>query len=162
VTTGRRALTAGLGVVVCAVLAGCTSGPGGEPEERSDAAVGVTAEASGTSPVVFAFVCSGGVSDETETYTTYSAVWDDERTACTAERITGTEMSSQQRSAVAAAEGDATLEELAADCAVRGTGPWVEPVDSATAARVGESLLRYCPGHPETSRLRAAVAAWRG
>ncbi len=159
--TGRRALAAGLGVVVCGLLAGCTPSDA-EPEERSDAVAGITAEASGTSPVVFAFVCRGGVSDRSETYTTYSAVWDDDRTDCRAERITGTEMSSQQRSAVAAAEGDATLEELAATCAVRGTGPWADAVGSAAAAHRGAGLLRYCPGHPETDHLREAIAAWRG
>ena len=63
--------------------------------------------------------------------------------------------------AVQAAAGDATLEQLAAGCAVRRTGPWVGTVDSATEAHVAAGLLEYCPGHPETDHLQDAVAGWR-
>lgn len=158
----RRALAVGVFAVVAAGLAGCTAGAESEPEDAIDSGPTSGVAASGTSPIVFAFVCRVGSSDRTETYTTYSAVWRDDRTDCTADRITGTEMSSQQRSAVEAADGAATLEELAATCAVRGTGPWTVPVDGATAANLAAGLLEYCPGHPETERLRDATAAWRG
>ena len=157
----RRALAAGVVVAAAIGLAGCTAGAESEPEDSIDSSATAGVSASGTAPIVFAFVCAVGSSDRTETYTTYSAVWEDERTDCRAERITGTELSSQQRAAVQAAAGDATLEELAAECAVRGTGPWTGAVGSAAEAHVAAGLLEYCPGHPETDHLQDAVAAWR-
>jgi hypothetical protein len=153
-----------VGVVVAAAvgLVGCTAGSESAPEDSIDSSATAGVSATGTSPIVFAFVCAAGSPDRTETYTTYSAVWQDSRTDCTAQRITGTEASSQQRDAVLAAAGAATLQELAADCAVRGTGPWVEAVTSSERAHLAAGLLQYCPGHPETGHLRDAVAAWRG
>ncbi|WP_439691322.1 hypothetical protein ACRQ4B_10120 [Curtobacterium sp. SP.BCo] len=160
--TVRRALAVGVVVAAAMGLAGCTAGAESEPEDSLDTGVTSGVTASGTSPIVFAFVCDVGSSGRTETYTTYSAVWQDDRTACTVQRITGTEMSTQQRAAVQAARGDATLEELAEACAVRGSGPWADAVTSARQANAAAGLLEYCPGHPETDHLRDAVAAWRG
>jgi len=167
VITVRRTLVAGVVVAAAMGLAGCTAGSEPDPEDSFDTAATSEAPATGTSPIVFAFVCSDGPAERdsataTETYTTYSAVWDDDRTDCTAERITGTEVSSQQRDAVQATAGDATLEDLAAACAVRRTGPWVDAVRSAAQAHVAAGLLEYCPGHPETRHLRDALGAWRG
>ncbi|MGN8050163.1 hypothetical protein ACTJKO_10790 [Curtobacterium sp. 22159] len=155
--------TTALCVVLAAAIAlgGCTTSVGTEPEDAFDEAPTTGVSASGTSPIVFAFVCADGETGRTETYTTYSAAWRDDRTDCRAERITGTEMSSQQRAAVDAAGGDATLEELAAGCAVRGTGPWAGAVRTAAGAHVAVGLLDYCPGHPDGDRLRHALAAWR-
>lgn len=158
----RRALAAGVLVAAGIGLAGCTSTAESEPEESVDSGATSGVPASGTAPIVFAFVCAVGSTDRTETYTTYSAVWEDGRTDCEADRITGTEMSSQQRAAVDAADGVATLEELAATCAVRGVGPWVRTVRTAAEAHLAAGLVEYCPGHPETDHLRDAVAAWRG
>ncbi|AOX67017.1 MULTISPECIES: hypothetical protein [unclassified Curtobacterium] len=160
--TVRRALAAGVVAAAAIGLVGCTTGAESEPGDSLDTTATSGVAVSGTAPIVFAFVCDVGTSDRSETYTTYSAVWDDERTDCRAQRITGTEMSTQQRSAVDAAEGDATLEELATTCAVRGTGPWAASVDSSAEAHVAAGLLEYCPGHPETEHLRDAIAAWRG
>ncbi|MBA8990111.1 hypothetical protein FHW23_001357 [Curtobacterium pusillum] len=159
--TVRRAIAASVLVAAGIGLTGCTTGAESEPEDSLDPSATSGVSASGTSPIVFAFVCSVGSSDRTETYTTYSAVWADRRTDCTAERITGTEMSSQQRAAVDAADGDATLEELAAGCAVQGSGRWAGTIGSAAEAHVAAGLLEYCPGHPETAHLRDAIAAWR-
>jgi hypothetical protein len=161
VITVRRALAVGVVVAAAIGLVGCTTGAESEPEDSLDTGATSGVSASGTSPIVFAFVCADGSSERTETYTTYSAVWEDDRTDCTAERITGTEMSSQQRAAVQATDGGATLEELASGCAVRGSGPWVEAVTSSARAHVAAGLLEYCPGHPETDHLRDALAAWR-
>lgn len=153
-----------MGTVVAGavLLAGCTTSAESEPEDSigAEASSGVTA--TGSSPIVFAFVCRDGSSGPTETYTTYSAVWEDARTECRTERITGTEMSSQQRAAVQAADGAATLEELAGECALRGTGPWAGAIESETDDRRAAGLLEYCPGHPDIDHLRDAVAAWRG
>jgi ABC-type glycerol-3-phosphate transport system substrate-binding protein len=170
VTTPRRTrlrgavagLAAGIALAAALMVAGCTTSAESEPEDSLDTGATTDVTASGSSPVVFAFVCATGTGDETETYTTYSAAWEDDRTRCSATRITGTEMSSQQRSAVDAADGDATLEELAATCAVRGTGPWADAVTSEAQEHVAAGLLRYCPGHPDVERLRDAVDAWRG
>ena len=96
----RRALAVGVVVAAAIGLVGCTTGAESEPEDSLDTGATSGVSASGTSPIVFAFVCADGSSERTETYTTYSAVWEDDRTDCTAERITGTEMSSQQRAAV--------------------------------------------------------------
>lgn len=158
----RRALAAGLVVAAAIGLAGCTTDAESEPEDSIDSSATAGVAATGSAPIVFAFVCAVGSSDRDETYTTYSAVWGDDRTDCTAQRITGSEMSSQQRAAVRAAADAATLEQLAAGCAVRGTGPWVRAVGSADEARVAAGLLEYCPGHPEIDHLRDALAAWRG
>ncbi|MEK6343857.1 MAG: hypothetical protein V4737_08460, partial [Curtobacterium sp.] len=67
-----------------------------------------------------------------------------------------------QADAVRAADGTATLEELAAGCAVRGAGPWVERVGTEQAAKRAAGLLAYCPGHPERDRLREALTSYRG
>lgn len=157
----RRSLAVGTLVAAAMGLAGCTAGAESEPEDSIDRSATGGVSASGTAPIVFAFVCAVGSSDRTETYTTYSAAWEDDRTDCRAQRITGTELSSQQRAAVQAAAGDATLEQLAAGCAVQRTGPWVGTVDSVTEAHVAAGLLEYCPGHPETDHLQDAVAGWR-
>ncbi|MBT2503914.1 hypothetical protein [Curtobacterium sp. ISL-83] len=160
--TLRRTLVAGLVLVAGLGLTACTSAaepePGGSPSGTSSGPV----SASGTAPIVFAFVCRVGISDRTQTYTTYSAVWGDDRTDCAAERITGTEASAQQAAAVRASHGAATLEELASACAVRGVAPWTRPVATAHQAAVADGVLAYCPGHPEQDRLRDAVAAYRG
>lgn len=157
----RRALAAGAIVVAATGLAGCTAAPEPAAEESITGPTSPDVAASGTSPIVFAFVCSVGSSRRTETYTTYSAVWEDHRTDCRAQRITGTEASAQQHAAVQVTAGAASLEDLAADCAVRGTGPWVSAVDSAAEAHVAAGLLAYCPGHPEVDHLREAIATWR-
>jgi hypothetical protein len=162
VNTARRLLAACVVVAAGIGLAGCTTDAESEPEGSVDGSATAGVSATGTSPIVFAFVCSVGSTDRVETYTTSSAAWQDDRSDCRARRITGTEMSDQQRSAVQAASGDATLEELAAACAERGSGPWVRAVRSVAEAHVAAGLLEYCPGHPETGRLRDAVAAWRG
>ncbi|WP_022906385.1 hypothetical protein [Curtobacterium sp. B18] len=159
--TLRRALAAIVVATVAVGLVGCTTGAESEPGDSLDTAATSGVAASGAAPIVFAFVCETGVSGRTETYTTYSAVWEDDRTDCRARRITGTTMSSQQRAAVDAGRGDATLEGLAATCALRGSGPWARAVDSAAEANVAAALLLYCPGHPETGHLRDAIAAWR-
>lgn len=117
---------------------------------------------SGTSPIVFAFVCATGDADETETYTTYSAVWQDDRSGCRAKRITGTEMSAQQRAAVTATDGAASLEELATRCASTEGVPWTAAITDDDQARVAAGLARYCPGHPAMDHLRDALAAYRG
>ncbi|GAA1493427.1 hypothetical protein GCM10009627_17730 [Curtobacterium herbarum] len=121
-----------------------------------------TSGSSGTAPIVFAFTCTVGNGPSVETYTTSSAVWEDARTSCTAAPITGTEPSAQQRSALDAARGDATLEQLAAGCAVSGIGPWRSPVETSSQAHLAAGLERYCPGHPDIERLRDALAAYRG
>lgn len=145
-----------------AVLAGgCTSGAGSEPDGAADSTPASDIAASGTSPIVFAFVCDVDGSDRSETYTTYSAVWRDERTACRAKRITGTEPSAQQQAALDAAAGSATLEELASACAVTGVAPWTSAVRSSAAASTAAGLALYCPGHPQMDRLRDAIAAYR-
>jgi hypothetical protein len=158
----RRSATAALCVAAAALLAGCTAGAESEPDGSVDDAPSSQVAASGTSPIVFAFVCPIDDSDRSETYTTYSAVWQDERTDCRAERITGTEMSAQQRQAVSATGGAATLEELATTCAVTGQGPWTSTVADDAAARVADGLVLYCPGHPQMDHLRDAIAAYRG
>jgi hypothetical protein len=150
----------GVVVAVTAVLTGCSS-VGPDTDASEDPTSSDTGLGSGASPVVFAFVCAADGSDS-ETYTTYSAVWEAERADCSAKRLTGSVPSSQQQAAVAAARGDATLVELASTCAVRGAAPWTSAVADARGAHVAAGLLRYCPGHPETDRLRDALAAYRG
>jgi hypothetical protein len=160
-----------LGVALTAVT-GCSStetGPRAEAADRTPtAATGApstpsnTSGATGTSPIVFAFTCTVGDGPSVETYTTSSAVWEDGRTSCTAAPITGTFPSAQQQSALDAAAGDATLEQLAAGCAVSGTGPWRAPIATVEQEHVASGLERYCPGHPDIDRLRAALAAHRG
>jgi hypothetical protein len=113
------------------------------------------------SPVVFAFRCRVRGAGS-KTFTTYAAVWRADATDCDAIRITGSKPSEQQQSAVQAAKGTETLERLAALCAVTDGGPWSASVDDARSAAVARALLVYCPGHPESSRLRAAIAAYRG
>ncbi|ROP58560.1 hypothetical protein EDF19_3589 [Curtobacterium sp. PhB115] len=139
-------------------LVGC-SGAGPDTDASEEPTSSETGLGAGASPVVFAFVCDDG--RDTETYTTYSAVWEAERTACTAERLTGSEPSTQQQAAVDAAQDDATLVELASTCAVRGTAPWTAEVSSDAQAHVAAGLLQYCPGHPETDRLRDALTTYR-
>jgi hypothetical protein len=143
------------------VVTACSSTPSDEPTESFDGTAPSSVVASGTAPIVFAFVCAVGGSGEEQTYTTASAVWQDHRTDCSVERITGTEPSAQQRSAVAATAGVADLETLARACAVSGTSPWTTAVTSREDALLAAGLERYCPGHPEIGHLRAALAAWR-
>ncbi len=116
----------------------------------------------GSAPIMFAFTCRTGAGDATESYTTYSAVWEDRRTSCSAARTTGSTMSEQQADAVRAADGAATLDGLAAACAERGVGAWVEPVRTHRAALVAAGLLAYCPGHPERDRLAEALTTYEG
>ena len=149
-------------VAVVALLVGCTAGAESEPDESVDSAASTEVTPSGTSPIVFAFVCDSGDPGRTETYTTYSAVWQDDRTGCRAERITGTEMSAQQRAAVEATDGAATLEELATTCARTTGAPWSTAVGDTDAAHVADGLVLYCPGHPAMGHLRDALAAYRG
>lgn len=160
----RRTTLAALSaaVLVAFGLAGCTAQADSEPDAAVDSTPSSQVQASGTSPIVFAFVCRVDDSDRTETYTTYSAVWKDARSACRAERITGTEASAQQRAAVRAADGAASLEDLATACALTGSGPWTSAVTSARDDRVAAGLAEYCPGHPEMDHLRHAMAAYRG
>jgi hypothetical protein len=160
----RRSAVAALSAAVLVVwgLAGCTVQAESEPDDAVDSTPSSQVEASGTSPIVFAFVCRVDDSDRTETYTTYSAVWKDARSECRAERITGTEASAQQRAAVRATDGAASLEDLATTCAVTGRGPWTSSVTSARDARVAAGLAEYCPGHPEMDHLHDAIAAYRG
>lgn len=135
--------------------------PESDPDESVDSGA-ATVTPSGTSPIVFAFVCDSGDPGRTETYTTYSAVWQDDRTGCRAKRITGTEMSAQQRAAVEATDGTATLEELATTCARTAGAPWTTGVGDADAAHLADGLALYCPGNPAMGRLRDALAAYRG
>ena len=159
----RRTLaTAAVVAAAALALAGCTTGAESEPEDSLDGATAATSDADGTSPIVFAFVCSDGSEAGRTTYTTAAAAWQDRRTHCTAERITGSVPSTQQRSAVEAAHGAATLEELAATCAERGTGPWTDAVRSTDEASLAAGLTAYCPGHPEIDHLRDAISSWRG
>lgn len=155
-------LAVGIVVAGAVLLAGCTTSAETQPEDAFGTGATSDATATGSSPIVFAFVCRVGSSGRTETYTTYSAVWEDARTECRTQRITGTEMSAQQRAAVQATDGAATLEVLAAACALRGTGPWAGAVESEADDRRAAGLLEYCPGHPDIDHLRDAVAAWRG
>lgn len=168
----RRTLAAAFVVLGAVALTACTAGQP-EPEDSLDSAARSEVSATGSAPIVFAFVCSGaadGSSDTTgvdadgtgETYTTYAAVWEAERTDCRAERITGTEMSAQQRAAVRAADGTATLEELAATCAERGASPWRDGVATPDQAELAAGLVAYCPGHPDRDRLQESLTAYRG
>jgi hypothetical protein len=156
----RPVLTVALVVTASVLLSACTSAEA-DPEEPSSTR-GAGAAVTGTAPVMFAFTCRTGKGDATETYTTYSAVWEDRRASCTATRTTGSAMSDQQADAVRVADGTATLEELAAWCAARGAGPWVERVRTEQAAKRAAGLLAYCPGHPERDRLREALTSYRG
>ncbi|MBT1679452.1 hypothetical protein [Curtobacterium aurantiacum] len=150
----------GVVVAVTAALSGCSS-VGPDTDASEDPTSSDTGLGSGASPVVFAFVCDGDGADR-ETYTTYSAVWEADRSDCAAKRLTGSVPSSQQQAAVDAARGDASLVELASACAVRGSDPWTSAVADDRGAHVAAGLLRYCPGHPETDRLRDALTAYRG
>ncbi|MGN7191446.1 MULTISPECIES: hypothetical protein [unclassified Curtobacterium] len=160
--SSRRALVTMLVVVGALGLAGCT--PSGEPEAADSADTGsrTGVAASGSAPIVFAFVCGTGDGDATETYSTYAAAWEAERTDCSAKPVTGTEPSAQQEAAVSAADEGATLQELAATCAERGVAPWTAPVSSPAEAGLAAGLLEYCPGHPERDRLQDALRAYRG
>ncbi|MCS6575447.1 hypothetical protein NYS52_12995 [Curtobacterium flaccumfaciens pv. flaccumfaciens] len=155
-----RSALLGVVVAVTAVLTGCSS-VGPDTDASEDPTSSDTGLGSGASPVVFAFVCGGDGADRAS-YTTYAAVWEAARADCSAKRLTGSVPSSQQQSAVTAARGDATLVELASACAVRDSAPWTSAVADERGAHVAEGLLRYCPGHPETDRLRDALAAYRG
>jgi hypothetical protein len=174
-TTLVAVLVLGVGATA---LAGCSSvdfGARADAADRSSAAVteapsgsgsgspdaSGSSEPTGTAPIVFAFTCTVGDGPSVETYTTSSAVWQDRRTSCTAAPITGTVPSEQQQSALDAAQGDATLEELAAGCAVSGTGPWRSPIQTAEESHLAAGLARYCPGHPDIERLRDELAAYR-
>lgn len=158
-TASRPAATL-LVVAVSLVLSACTSAEA-DPEAPSESRPAAVA-ASGSAPIMFAFTCRTGRGDATESYTTYSAVWEDRRTDCSAVRTTGSTMSEQQADAVRSAGGAATLAGLAATCAERGAGPWVAPVRTERAAAVAAGLLAYCPGHPERDRLEESLATYRG
>ncbi|MFZ6993074.1 hypothetical protein ACO0E1_14375 [Curtobacterium sp. RRHDQ66] len=161
--TVRAALCLAVAGVVVGGIAGCTAGAESEPDDSVDSTPSSSVAASGTAPMVFAFVCQDdGVPSRTETFTTYSAVWEAERTDCRAQRITGTEASAQQQDAVDATAGESTIEQLAATCAVSGAAPWTTPIESAAEARTAAGLAIYCPGHPEMKHLRDAIAAYRG
>lgn len=156
----RSVLAPALVVAATVLLSACTSAEADPEEPSSTRAAGVAV--TGTAPVMFAFTCRTGKGDSTETYTTYSAVWEDRRGSCEATRTTGSAMSDQQADAVRAAQGSATLDELAAWCAERGAGVWVERIRTAEAAKRAAGLLAYCPGHPERDRLREALTTYRG
>ncbi|WIE66397.1 hypothetical protein DEI99_007630 [Curtobacterium sp. MCLR17_036] len=148
-----------LGVLLVTVLAACSGqGADADPTEGPTGSESVVSD--GASPVVFAFECDDG--GDRERYTTYSAVWEAERSSCTAHRLTGSVPSEQQQAAVRAADGAATLVELAATCADTGTAPWTTAVTTRRGAQVAAALLRYCPGHPETDHLRDALSTYRG
>lgn len=149
-------------------VVGCSAG-GASPSGDRSAEIGeaeATASAAPVqdgahrSPVIFAFRCDDG--DHTDTYTTYDAVWAADRSSCTAERLTGSVPSGQQRRAVATAGGTATLRDLAARCAVSEGSPWDGEVTSSRQARIAEALAVYCPGHPRMDDLREALEAYRG
>ncbi|PZE68888.1 hypothetical protein [Curtobacterium sp. MCBD17_021] len=150
---------------VVAALTGCSSTDDraglADAEDPISSSAADPSGPTGSSPIVFAFTCDTGDGAEQETYTTAAAVWEDGRTSCTAAPITGTEPSEQQRSALDAAAGDVTLEQLAAGCAVSGTAPWTSAVTSPSQAHLASGLERYCPGHPEIERLRRALAAYQ-
>jgi hypothetical protein len=151
----RRALVPVWGAVVIA-LAGCAAADAPDPSGVVVVRPTPSADTPAGAPIVFALHC-GGV-----TYTTYDAAWDARTTTCTVSRLAGDEPSAQQASAVAAADGAATIDELAATCAEVGSAAWTGPVADADAARLAEGLLRYCPGHPQADRLRNALTTYRG
>lgn len=161
--TARRALAAGLVVLGALGLSACTTGQT-EPEESLDGTTQAEVSASGSAPIVFAFVCStdADAGDATETFTTYAAAWEAERADCTARPITGSGMSAQQQAAVRATDDHVDLRELAATCAERGVAPWDAAVTTDEQAHLAAGLLEYCPGHPEHDHLRRALATYRG
>lgn len=159
--TARRAFAAGLVVLGALGLSACTTGQT-EPEESLDGTTQAEVSASGSAPIVFAFVCSTDAGEATETFTTYAAAWEVERADCTAKPITGSSMSAQQQAAVRATDDHVDLRELAATCAERGVAPWDAAVTSDEQAHLSAGLLEYCPGHPEHDHLRRALATYRG
>ncbi|OEI69994.1 hypothetical protein [Curtobacterium sp. ER1/6] len=159
--TARRALAAGLVVLGALGLSACTTGQT-EPEESLDGTTQAEVSASGSAPIVFAFVCSTDAGEATETFTTYAAAWEAERADCTAKPITGSGMSAQQQAAVRATDDHVDLRELAATCAERGVAPWDTAVTTDEQAHLAAGLLEYCPGHPEHDHLRRALATYRG
>ncbi|MDM7884997.1 MULTISPECIES: hypothetical protein [Curtobacterium] len=159
--TARRALAAGLVVLGALGLSACTTGQT-EPEESLDGTTQAEVSASGSAPIVFAFVCSTDAGEVTETFTTYAAAWEAERADCTAKPITGSSMSAQQQAAVRATDDHVDLRELAATCAERGVAPWDTAVTTDEQAHLAAGLLEYCPGHPEHDHLRRALATYRG
>lgn len=159
--TARRAFAAGLVVLGALGLSACTTGQT-EPEESLDGTTQAEVSASGSAPIVFAFVCSTDAGEATETFTTYAAAWEAERADCTAKPITGSSMSAQQQAAVRATDDHVDLRELAATCAERGVAPWDAAVTTDKQAHLAAGLLEYCPGHPEHDHLRRALATYRG
>lgn len=159
--TARRALAAGLVVLGALGLSACTTGQT-EPEESLDGTTQAEVSASGSAPIVFAFVCSTDAGEATETFTTYAAAWEAERADCTARPITGSGLSAQQQAAVRATDDHVDLRELAATCAERGVAPWDAAVTTDEQAHLAAGLLEYCPGHPEHDHLRRALATYRG
>jgi len=160
VTPLRSALVTTV-VVGALALAGCTAGQDPADDDARDTASASEVAASGSAPIVFAFVCRTAEGDATETFTTYAAAWEADRTDCTAKPITGSEMSAQQQAAVRATGGRVALRDLAATCAERGVAPWDAPVVTDGQASLAAGLLEYCPGHPEHDHLRQALAAHR-
>lgn len=159
--TVRRALAAGFVVLGALGLAACTAGQSGA-EDSVDTRSRSEVSASGSAPIVFAFVCRTDDGDATETFTTYSAAWEARRTDCTAKPITGSEMSAQQQAAVRATGDRVQLARLAATCAERGVAPWDATIGTDEQAALAAGLLTYCPGHPERDRLQEALTAYRG
>lgn len=157
----RRALATVFVVAGVTGLVGCTTHVEAETDDASGSTAAAEVTTTGSAPITFAFVCRDGDAAPT-TYTTYAAVWKADRTDCRADRITGTEMSAQQRDAVRATEGRASLGELAATCAERGVGPWRSAVETDAQADLAAGLVEYCPGHPDRDRLHEALAAYRG
>ena len=140
-------------------LGGCATEDAPAPTP-TEAATGDTStptpQGTAGSPIVFALHCGDRV------YTTYAAAWEARSASCTVTPLSGDEPSAQQSAAVAATNGTATLEDLAATCAEVGSAPWTDPVADAVTAHRADGLLRYCPGHPRADRLRDALAAYRG
>jgi hypothetical protein len=151
-------------VLAVAVLVGCSDASqpaaddvAGHPATEAD----VDRADSHASPVIFAFTCESAAG-RSATYTTYAAVWEAERTSCSADRLTGSVPSEQQQAALDATRGTVTLQTLAATCAVRGSEPWDGVITNRSGALLAAGAELYCPGHPEMDHLREALAAYRG
>lgn len=151
--------------------------PGGpSPAGAGTPAPSPTADpsAADTGPVVFAFRCHTATGTSTPgrgtrggrggvtLFTTDAAAWEARSDDCTAVRIAGSVPSEQQRAAVAAGGGAVTLRQLAGRCAEVGTGPFRGVVHSDRELLEARAVLRYCPGHPQIDRVRAAIAAYAG
>lgn len=136
-------------------------GGGDAPTARTPSAASTPARPdAGTSPVIFRFRCLDDPADPTAgatVFATYAAVWAASERSCTAEHVVGTVPSAQQQAALDATEGHSTLRGLAAACAVTGDA-FVPTIRTRSEELTAEGVIRYCPGHPDIDRLRAAVA----